>query len=69
MSGRATWYKANAWRLAIDYLKEGERGEEKMDEVCMLERLQWIAWQPGGYKTLLLIPLFHIEILFPKLLA
>lgn len=39
----------------------GGRGEE-MDGVCMLERLQWIAWQPGAYKTPLLIRLFHIEI-------
>ena len=38
-----------------------------MDRVCMLERLQWIAWQPGAYKTPLLIPLFHKEIPLFKL--
>lgn len=69
MPERATWYKANALRLAIDYLKGGGRGKKKMDGVYMLEGLQWIAWQPGRYKTLLLIPLFYIEILFPNFLA
>ena len=38
-----------------------------MDMVCMLERLQWIAWQPRAYKTPLLIPLFHKEIPLFKL--
>ena len=40
-----------------------------MDRDCMLERLQWIAWQPGAYKTPLLIPLFHKEIPLPNSLA
>lgn len=64
--GRATWCKANAWRSAIDRLKGAGGGGEEMDGVCMLERLQWIAWQPGAYKTPLLIPLFHIEIPLPN---
>ena len=50
-------------------LKKGRGGGEEMDGICILERLQWIAWQPGAYKTPLFICLFYIEIPLLNFLA
>ncbi len=37
------------------------RGGGETDGICELERLQWIAWQPGAYKNPLLVLSSHLE--------